>query len=181
MRLSKSSSEESKDSKANTTASNIKDAFNSPFPPFVLVTTSIGQEGLDFHSYCHQIWHWDLPSNPVDLEQRDGRLKRYKNYAVRKNIHKDFKEYSNWESKFIEAKNRTKCDFRTFWLYKSENATQDIQRIVPVIPYTKEYNKYEQLKKQLVVYRKVMGQNKHNEILNGNIDIPMISLLPQKS
>ncbi len=39
-------------------------AFNSPFWPFVLVSTSVGQEGLDFHPYCHAIVHWNLPSNP---------------------------------------------------------------------------------------------------------------------
>ena len=27
----------------------VRDAFNSPFWPFVLVSTSVGQEGLDFH------------------------------------------------------------------------------------------------------------------------------------
>jgi hypothetical protein len=31
----------------------VRDAFNSPFRPFVLATTSIGQEGLDFHPYFH--------------------------------------------------------------------------------------------------------------------------------
>lgn len=28
---------------------NVRNAFNSPFRPFVLATTSVGQEGLDFH------------------------------------------------------------------------------------------------------------------------------------
>ena len=52
---------------------NLRLAFNSPFRPFVLATTSIGQEGLDFHYYCRKIAHWNLPSNPVALEQqRDG-------------------------------------------------------------------------------------------------------------
>ena len=64
----------------------VRDAFNSPFWPFVLVTTSIGQEGLDFHTYCHSVMHWDLPSNPVDLEQREGRVHRYKGHAIRKNV-----------------------------------------------------------------------------------------------
>src|SRR5262249_40091201 len=50
----------------------VRTAFNSPFWPFVLVSTSVGQEGLDFHHYCHAIIHWNLPSNPVDLEQREG-------------------------------------------------------------------------------------------------------------
>ena len=38
---------------------------NSPFWPFVLATTSVGQEGLDFQQYCHAVVHWNLPSNPV--------------------------------------------------------------------------------------------------------------------
>ncbi len=59
-------------------AGTVREAFNSPFRPFVLASTSIGQEGLDFHTYCHEIWHWNLPSNPVDLEQREGRVHRYK-------------------------------------------------------------------------------------------------------
>ena len=38
----------------------VRAAFNSPFWPFVLVSTSVGQEGLDFHHYCHAITHWNL-------------------------------------------------------------------------------------------------------------------------
>ena len=43
----------------------IRGAFNSPLKPFVLATTSIGQEGLDFHNYCRRIMHWNLPGNPL--------------------------------------------------------------------------------------------------------------------
>ena len=67
-------------------ADTVRKAFNSPFRPFVLATTSIGQEGLDFHTYCHAVYHWNLPRNPVDLEQREGRVHRYKGHAVRKNV-----------------------------------------------------------------------------------------------
>ncbi|MBU8821110.1 hypothetical protein KL864_35220 [Mycolicibacterium goodii] len=66
--------------------STIRTGFNSPFRPFVLASTSVGQEGLDFHTYSHAIVHWNLPSNPVDLEQREGRVHRYKGHAVRKNV-----------------------------------------------------------------------------------------------
>jgi hypothetical protein len=69
-----------------TRAASVREAFNSPFWPFVLATTSLGQEGLDFHCYCHAVIHWNLPSNPVDLEQREGRVHRYKGHAVRKNV-----------------------------------------------------------------------------------------------
>ena len=45
------------DEKNVTRAINVRQAFNSPFRPFVLSTTSIGQEGLDFHWYCRKIMH----------------------------------------------------------------------------------------------------------------------------
>ena len=61
-------------------------AFNSPFWPFVMATTSIGQEGLDFHLYSHALIHWNLPTDPVALEQREGRVHRFKGHAVRKNV-----------------------------------------------------------------------------------------------
>src|SRR5207253_6941130 len=64
----------------------VRDAFNSPFRPFALATTSIGQEGLDFHPYCYRVYHWNLPGNPVDLEQREGRVDRYKGHAIRLNL-----------------------------------------------------------------------------------------------
>ena len=64
----------------------IRGAFNSPFWPFVLATTSVGQEGVDFHWWCHSIVHWNLPGNPVDFEQREGRVDRYKGHAIRKNV-----------------------------------------------------------------------------------------------
>src|SRR3954464_4267956 len=67
-------------------ADQVRTAFNSPFWPFVLATTSVGQEGLDFHNYCHAVMHWNLPANPVDMEQREGRVHRYKGHAVRRNV-----------------------------------------------------------------------------------------------
>lgn len=70
--------------------SDVRNAFNSPFWPFVLATTSVGQEGLDFHFYCKDIVHWNLPSNPVDLEQREGRLNRYNSFAIREMISRDY-------------------------------------------------------------------------------------------
>ena len=52
----------------------------------MLATTSVGQEGIDFHWWCHSIVHWNLPANPVDFEQREGRVDRYKGHAIRKNV-----------------------------------------------------------------------------------------------
>ncbi len=66
--------------------SQVRVAYNSPFWPFVLASTSVGQEGLDFHPYSHAVVHWNLPGNPVDLEQREGRVHRFKGHAVRRNV-----------------------------------------------------------------------------------------------
>lgn len=68
----------------------LRHSFNSPFRPFMLASTSIGQEGLDFHYYCRKIVYWNLPSNPIDLEQREGRINRYKCLAIRQNIAKKY-------------------------------------------------------------------------------------------
>jgi hypothetical protein len=67
----------------------LRRAFNSPFWPHVLCTTSVGQEGLDFHLWCRRIVHWDLPSDPVDFEQREGRIARYGSLAVRHSLEQD--------------------------------------------------------------------------------------------
>src|SRR5699024_86330 len=72
----------------------VRESFNSPFWPFVLASTSVGQEGLDFHTYSHAVVHWNLPANPVDLEQREGRVHRYKGHAVRKNVADEYSEYA---------------------------------------------------------------------------------------
>ncbi|MBD3676836.1 MAG: hypothetical protein HUJ27_00350 [Rhodobacteraceae bacterium] len=64
----------------------LRRAFNSPFWPHILCTTSIGQEGLDFHQWCRRIVHWDLPRDPVDFEQREGRIARYGSLAVRQSL-----------------------------------------------------------------------------------------------
>src|SRR5690554_6745206 len=62
------------------------DAFNSPFLPFVMAMTSVGQEGLYFHAYYYRVYHWNLPGNLVDLEQREVQVHRFKGHAVRLNL-----------------------------------------------------------------------------------------------
>ena len=104
---------------------NLRSSFNSPFRPFVLATTSIGQEGLDFHRYSRKIMHWNLPSNPIDLEQREGRINRYLCHAIRQGVaHSDLSnlEYKNdvWKELFTEATNELKknhSDLVPFWFF----------------------------------------------------------------
>ena len=76
--------------------SNVRASFNSPFWPFMLNSTSIGQEGLDFHWYCRRVVHWSLPANPIDLEQREGRINRYKSLVVRQRVAQAYGEALNF-------------------------------------------------------------------------------------
>lgn len=50
--------------------------FNTPLLPEVLVSTSVGQEGIDLHRHCRHVVHYDLAWNPAVLEQRTGRADR---------------------------------------------------------------------------------------------------------
>lgn len=151
----------------------LRDAFNSPFRPFVLATTSIGQEGLDFHFYCRRIVHWNLPSNPIDLEQREGRINRFECLAIRQNValrygniefHKDV-----WNEMFDKAskleKSSGSSDLIPFWgLRVSENMVK-IERIVPMYPYSRDGLAYERLIKILSLYRLTLGQARQEELL----------------
>jgi hypothetical protein len=62
----------------------IRKAFNSPFAPFVLITTSVGEEGLDFHRYCRRQIHWDPPPSGSSLAQRIGRTVRFRGLLQRR-------------------------------------------------------------------------------------------------
>lgn len=147
-------------------------AFNSPFRPFVLATTSIGQEGLDFHFYCRKIVHWNLPSNPVQLEQREGRINRYKCLAIRQNIaHKYGKIHVRddlWNEMFerasVEEKHHTQPELVPFWCLP-EDAPIKIERIVPMYPLSRDQAKYTRLIKILSLYRLSLGQPRQEELL----------------
>lgn len=154
----------------------VRDAFNSPFRPFVLASTSIGQEGLDFHLWCHAVMHWNLPSNPIDLEQREGRVHRYKGYAVRKNVAEVYTLQSlktiykagqdPWKILFDQAyleKSTSKNDMIPFWM--TEQGATTIQRYVPRLPYSKEEKKLLQLKSDLSLYRMAFGQPRQGDLL----------------
>ena len=152
----------------------IRNAFNSPFRPFVLASTSIGQEGLDFHNYCRRIVHWNLPSNPIDLEQREGRINRFECLAIRQNIAKRYGDISFesnvWKEMFEIAEKEENSgkgsDLIPFWgLTKSDDMIK-IERIVPMYPFSRDVLAYERLIKILSLYRLTLGQARQEELLD---------------
>jgi hypothetical protein len=160
-----------------TRADRVRSAFNSPFWPFVLSTTSIGQEGLDFHNYCHAVVHWNLPTNPVDLEQREGRVHRYKGHAVRKNLAHSYTlpqlvskmgiETDLWKVLFQSAREDRKentNDLSPYWVYSIEGGAK-IERHVPFLPLSRDQLDLEALQRSLTIYRMVFGQNRQEDLL----------------
>ncbi|MGC9418969.1 MAG: helicase-related protein [Rhodovulum sp.] len=151
----------------------VRSAFNSPFRPFVLASTSVGQEGLDFHPYCHRIVHWNLPSNPVDLEQREGRVHRYKNHAVRLNLaaqHAHRLRTSDtcadpWSTMFAAAHASAgrAGDLEPFWLLDGETR---IERYVLSLPFSRETRLLEWLKRSVALYRLAFGQPRQDDLLS---------------
>lgn len=162
------SQKETGDEKVINRKESVRNAFNSPFWPFVLSTTSIGQEGLDFHYYCSRIVHWNLPSNPIDLEQREGRINRFKCLAIRKGITKrcQIKNFKKdiWKEIF-ESINEDEGGLVPNWCLPDDESI-DIERIIPIYALSQEENKYERLKEILALYRMTLGQEKQEEILD---------------
>ena len=139
-----------------------------PFTHSSSISTSVGQEGLDFHHYAHAIVHWNIPSNPVDLEQREGRVHRYKNHAVRKNVAADFrhapelvKSSDPWSTLFDLATAK-EDDIKPWWIYPGEAA---IERLVPMLPLSREVGRLKELIEATSLYRMTMGQPRQSELI----------------
>lgn len=163
------------------TMEGVRSTFNSPFRPFVLTSTSMGQEGLDFHFYCRKIMHWNLPHNAIDLEQREGRLNRYKGYVIRKKIaesvsHKEFvnsvdnpigNSIGAWGKLFDTTESKYEDDLsgmKPFW-YLDEGETK-IERFVPIHDLSKDQKKFRTLMKTLGLYRLTFGQPRQEELID---------------
>ncbi len=166
---------DSRNEEGGFTQDQVREAFNSPFRPFLLASTSVGQEGLDFHPWCHRLVHWNLPGNPVDLEQREGRVHRYKGHAVRKNVAATHEKAALdqwapgddlWVTIFAlaEAAARERGDNHLVphWLAPGKHR---VQRCVPLLAYTREVEGFKRLKRQLAAYRVVFGQPRQEELV----------------
>jgi hypothetical protein len=136
-----------------------------------------------------------LPWSPVDFDQRDGRIHRFKNHAVRKNLAFDLgfevlqaDQHENpWERVFSLADDRLTRSGKTMdgmkpcWLYergelKSPISSAEwfpnqfggvatIERHIPMIPLSQDQERYDRLQKSLAAYRLVFGQPRQEDML----------------
>jgi len=155
----------------------VRAAFNSPFRPFLLASTAVGQEGLDFHPWCHAVVHWNLPRSPVELEQREGRVHRYKGHAVRLNVARGIgiaelaavgvgPDADPWSRMFALASEQdAENDLAPCWLFENCPAPVRIKRIVPVLGWSREHDAWPRLRDRLATYRLVMGMPRQDDLL----------------
>ena len=149
----------------------IRTAFNSPFWPWVLATTSVGQEGIDFHWWCSEIVHWNLPANPVDFEQREGRVNRYGSLAIRRNLahrHRSAAlsstDVNPWAALYDLGRDERENlgELAPHWVYPGPAR---IRRVVLPYPLSSDETRYQRLKDDLALYRLTFGQPRQEDLL----------------
>ena len=148
-------------------ADDLRRAFNTPFWPHLLCTTSVGQEGLDFHQWCRSVVHWDLCPSPVDIEQREGRVDRFKSLAVRRALAEKLKAVAIernplWKS--IEAHAQVLADdsgLSPWWT--CEGSATERWHFDP--PSSEERARRERLARERELYRLVLGLPHSHDVL----------------
>lgn len=150
----------------------VRSAFNSPFWPMVLASTSVGQEGIDFHWWCHSIVHWNLPANPADVEQREGRVNRFKGHAVRKNVARAHRAQAlaagganPWEGAFAAADETRPTGMSEIWPSWAYPGESKIQRWIASYPLSKDEVRESRILHEVELYRLVFGQPRQEEML----------------
>jgi hypothetical protein len=142
----------------------------------VLNSTSIGQEGLDFHWYCSRVVHWNIPANPIDIEQREGRVNRYKSLVVRRRVAETIKQEmpsvrplqdeDYWQELFSHAKTTLagqKSELAPYW--HMPTGSSKIERVIPMMPFSREVYRHDEALKILALYRLAFGQPRQEELL----------------
>ena len=151
----------------------IRRAFNTPFWPYILATTSIGQEGLDFHAWCSSLVHWDLPHNPVALEQREGRIQRFAGHSNRREIARRLGNEiwaelpvrgSPWQClrKLAEERLSDGSGLSPWWVCPGA----DVRRVVFEVPSSEQQYWLSLMKEQRALYRLALGQPNQEDLLH---------------
>ncbi len=165
--------------------SNCHNAFNSPFWPMILCTTSANQEGYDLDRYCNRIMHYSLPKNTMSFEQRDGRIDRRLSLLARRRMAQLYSsDYDRWDPKLWETifsnnNNEDDSGMSPYWTQKGyiDEARKKgyplwkLERVIPYFPMTAEHVYYKNLLNNKNKYRGHFGLPNESD--------PAIETMPQ--
>lgn len=153
----------------------LRNAFNSPFWPHVLATTSVGQEGLDFHTWCSRILHWDLCASPLELEQREGRIQRFGGLAIHRHlgglgaraleaIASSGQQRSLWSEveALANAEHQDASGLSPWWVLRGAA----VSRYVFNMKQSRDLEKFKLLKEQRLIYRLALGQPNQEDLVD---------------
>jgi hypothetical protein len=117
-----------------------------------------------------------LPGNPIDLEQREGRINRYKGLVIRQEIARKYSSklpgrggYRDvWDALFEIADQEErakygKCELVPYW-HVDTNGIK-IERIIPMYPFSRDQGKLGTILKTLAIYRLAFGQPRQVELI----------------
>lgn len=141
----------------------IENAFQSPFWPMILATTSVGQEGIDLDAYCSRIMHYSIPPTPMAFEQRDGRVDRRRSLLARRKMALRGEELAFapdgdfWEKVFSNEEDTGLSGLSPDWVQMNDHSGLRQERIIPFFPYSEEYVLYRRLVECKNIYRSRMG------------------------
>lgn len=115
--------------------------------------------------------HWNTPANPVNFEQREGRVDRYAGHAIRRNIVAKHREailrsddYDPWKAAFrlgLDEQERF-GEFAPWWVYPGP---AKIERIVMPYPLSIDNERLASLKRDVQLYRLTFGQPRQEDML----------------
>ena len=138
----------------------VSQAFSSPFWPMILVTGRGAQESMDFHPYCNRIMHYTIPKGAVSIEQREGRINRYRSLLIKRRAAErlENEQPRSINDIFIELE-KNLCDNPLYpnWSIPNKDSRHHFEKIVAFWPYTEEAYEWMDMKAMLDNYRSVFG------------------------
>lgn len=139
----------------------------------VTVSPPTRERGLDFHPWCSHVVHWDLSSNPLDLEQREGRVQRYAGLAIRRRLASvlrndvlrdpEMPNGSPWRC--VQRHAELKVDesgLRPWWVFDGA----EIRRHVFERPFGRDIVRFAHLREQRMIYRLALGQPNQEDFIH---------------